>query len=108
MPDRSALILILAVGSYMVLLVGCVACGPLSLLALGLSIPAIVMARRQMQAVDRGEAPRNGRDVALVGMVVSIISAVISVLTGLAMILIMIIYGGLIGTGLLLGAAGAA
>ena len=95
--QRSVIILVLSLASFMVFFVGCSACGPLALLSLGLSIPAIVMARRDLALMDSGHMSPKGRDATKIGFVIAIVSTVISVLTGLAMIAVVAIYGGFFG-----------
>lgn len=99
--DRSALILVLSLSSLMALFIGCTACGPLALVSLGMSIPAIVMARRDLQAINEGRMVATGRDATNVGMIIAIVSTVFSVLIGAFMILLMIFYGGLFGAAII-------
>lgn len=90
----------------MALFIGCTACGPLALVSLGLSVPAIVMARRDLAAIQAGQMVATGRDATNIGMIIAIVSTVISVLVGVLMVLLMVFYGGLVGFALLAAAAG--
>lgn len=97
-------ILVLGFSSLMALFVGCSFCGPVGLISLFLSVPGIVMARRDLQAIDRGDLPAHGRDATVVGLVVSIVSTVMSVIMGVVMALLMVLYGGLFGAAILMNA----
>lgn len=85
----------------MVLVTGCAACGPLGLLSLGLSIPAIVMARRDLAGIDAGRLSPDQRSTMTFGLWLAVGSTITSVLMGVAMIALMVLYGGLIGAGIL-------
>ena len=100
-PDRSVLVLVLAFMSIMALLFGCFMCGPLSLISLGLSIPAIVIAKKDIAAIDAGLMVPHGRETTRVGMIIAMVSSGFSVAVGIAMILFMVLYGGLIGAAIL-------
>jgi hypothetical protein len=99
--DRGTLILVLSLASFLVMFFGCSMCGPLSLLSLGLSIPALVMARRDLAAIDAGTLSPNARSATHTGMIVAIVSTVLSALIGVVMIVLVLLYGGLIGFALL-------
>ncbi|RZO54232.1 MAG: hypothetical protein EVA89_28615 [Sandaracinaceae bacterium] len=100
--DRSVVILVLGFSSLMALFIGCSFCGPVGLISLFLSVPAIVMARRDLRAIQAGQLPAHGRDATVVGLVVSIVSTVLSVLMGIVMAGLMILYGGLFGAAILM------
>lgn len=87
--------------SIMVLFFGCVACGPLALMSLGLSIPAIVLAKRDIAAIDAGLMVAHGRETTRIGMIIAIVSSAFSVAVGVVTIILMLLYGGLIGFALL-------
>lgn len=101
LPHRGVVIFVLACSSAMALFIGCFACGPLGLVSLGLSIPAVVMARADMRQINAGTMDPAGRDLTLIGLIFGIVSSVLSVLVGVVMIAVMIFYGGLIGFALL-------
>jgi hypothetical protein len=105
-PDRSALILILALSGLFATMFGCVMCGPFALAGLGLSIPAIMMARRDLAEMQAGTMVPTGRDTTNVGLIFAIITSVISGLTGLVMLIVVLLYGGFILAALGLAAAG--
>ncbi|GAB5540798.1 MAG: hypothetical protein SangKO_005580 [Sandaracinaceae bacterium] len=71
--DRSVVILVLGFSSLMALFIGCSFCGPVGLISLFLSVPAIVMARRDLRAIQAGQLPAHGRDATVVGLVVAIV-----------------------------------
>jgi hypothetical protein len=100
-PDRSTVVLVLALSSIMALFIGCFACGPLALLSLGLSIPAIVLAKKDIAEIDAGRMVPHGRETTRVAMIIAMVSSGFSVAVGFVMILFMILYGGLIGAAIL-------
>ena len=108
-PDRSTseretVILLLGLGSLFVVFIGCSACGPLCLVSLGLSIPAMVMARRDLTAIDEGRLHPAGRGTLQAGIAIAIGSTVLSAVLGLLCLIMMVLYGGFIGALILAGA----
>jgi hypothetical protein len=104
--DRAPLVLGLAIASFVLTLVMCTACGPLALLSLGLSIPAIVMGRRDLADVRAGRKNPAHRDLTQAGLIIAIVSAALSALTGIVMLGLMLLYGAIFGVALLGAAAG--
>ena len=103
-PHRGPLILVLSIVSLFVMFIGCSMCGPLCFLSLGLSIPAIVMGRNDIAAIDSGTMDPMGRDVTNAGMIMGIVSTALSALVGVLMLVLLVLYGGLVGASLLAGA----
>ena len=97
-------ILVLGFSSLMALFIGCSFCGPVGLISLFLSVPGIVMARRDLQAIDRGDLPAHGRDATVAGLVVSFHSTVMTFNMRVEMALLMVLYGGLFGAAILMNA----
>lgn len=100
-PDRGALILILGILGLVVMFFGCALCGPLALGALGLSVPAIVMGKRDLEQIRAGQMNPGGRDLTMVGFVLGITGAVIALLITIFYIVIFVFYGAIIGAALL-------
>jgi hypothetical protein len=95
-PDRSSVILVLALCSFMVMMLGCFTCLPFAIFALALSIPAIVMGRRDLQSIERGEMVPTGRETINISIIFAAVSAALSALAGLIGIAVALLYGGMI------------
>lgn len=84
---------------------GCAMCGPFAVAALGLSIPAWVMAKRDLAAIGAGQMSPAGRESTQVGMAMAIGSTILFGLVALAMLVLMILYGAAVGMAILDNAA---
>jgi hypothetical protein len=95
-PDRSALVLILGSMGILTIFFGCMICGPLALGALGFSIPAILMGKKDLKAIQDGRMSPNSRDATMIGYVLGIVSAAMSLLLGIVFVVIFAFYGAVI------------
>lgn len=77
---QATLALILAIASWV--LCGCV-----------MSIPAIFIAKAELSAIERGEAPIAGKGMAQAAFWVALVNAVLTVLIGLLYVVIFVIIG---------------
>jgi len=83
-PHRGPVILVLGILGLFTGLAGMVCCVLFALGSLGLSLPAWIMARHDLQAIDAGVMDPTGRGITLAGMILAIIGTVI---VGLAVVL---------------------
>lgn len=92
-PDRSATVLVLGIMGIVATFIGCAICGPLAIGSLGLSIPALVMGKRDLRAIDEGRMSPHSRGNTMIGYVLGIVGTVLGGLVGVAMIVVVLIYG---------------
>jgi hypothetical protein len=80
-PDRSGSVMALGISSLVIGLFGCACCPFIIPLQLGLSIPAILMARSDFQAMAENRMDSRGRSNTQAGMICAIIGLVLALLS---------------------------
>jgi hypothetical protein len=105
-PNRGALVLSLGILSIIIPLVLGICCLPAGMIGLGFGIPAILMGRADMRMYAAGTMDPTGYSSTHAGMICGIIGCVLAGLEGLAMLFVVVVYGGLMGLGILGAIAG--
>lgn len=93
-PHRGGLILGLGISGVVLSVVGLMCCALLPLIGLGLSIPAWVMGRRDLQAIAAGTMDPTGHGNTRIGMVLGIVG---TVLGGLSVLFTVVVIGFYVG-----------
>jgi len=75
-------------------------CGILSLICFGFmaGIPAIILGKMELNAIDRGESPESNRNLAKIGFILGIVGTTLTCLAGL-------VYAAIIGFAIMSGTA---
>jgi len=82
---RGTLVLVLGISGLVVTMFGCLICGPFGFVAIGLTVPAWIIGRHDLRAIDSGTMDPAGRGSTLAGMIMGIVGTVLCVLAVLLM-----------------------
>ena len=88
-PHRGGLILGLGISGVVISVIGFLLCAVLPVFALGLSIPAWVMGRNDLRAIDAGAMDPTGRGSTMAGMVMGIVGTVLGGLAALGTVAVL-------------------
>lgn len=80
LPDRGGLVLSLGITSIVITVIGCLLCGPLGLVGLGLGIPAWIMGQRDLARMRAGDMDARNRGTTYAGWVCGIVGTLLGAL----------------------------